>query len=46
MKHSEGYLESLALSEELDTPDKRTTALAGHLPTHLHMPSMHAVTSM
>ncbi len=33
MKQSEGHhLESLALSEELDTPDKRTSALAGHPP--------------
>ena len=30
VKQSEGQLESLALSEELDTPDKRTSALAGY----------------
>lgn len=46
MKQSEGrHLESLALSEELDTPDKRSTALAGDLPAHLHLLCMHPHTS-
>ena len=46
MKQSESHLESLALSEELDTPDKRTTALSGYLPTHLHTLSMHVLHSV
>ena len=46
MKQSEGHhLESLALSEELDTPDKRSTALAGDIPTHLHLLCMHPLGS-
>ena len=46
VKQSEGHLESLTLSEELDTPDKRTTALAGHLPTYLHMLCLHVLHSL
>lgn len=33
VKKSEGQLESLTLSEELDSPDKRSSALAGHHPS-------------
>ena len=46
VKQSEGHhLESLALAEELDTPDKRTTALAGHSPVHLRMLCMRTLTA-
>ena len=39
-KQLEGCLASLALSEELDTPDERTTALAGRYLVHLQLLSM------
>jgi hypothetical protein len=30
VQQSEGQLDSLAMSEDLDTPDKRTSAFAGY----------------
>ena len=49
VKHSGGQLGSLALSEELDTPDKRTTALAGRFTSmpaytlHSHAPCCYVI---
>lgn len=49
VKQSGGQLGSLALSEELDTPDKRTTALAGRLTStpahtlHSHAPYRYVI---